>query len=67
MNGLNATSELVAVQRQEGVVGYLRDQLRDVQDGMSLRSLDQLQSELEAAEAKLKRLRGGQCRQGAVA
>lgn len=62
MNGLNATSELVAIQRQEGVVDYLRDQLRDVQDGMSLRSLDQLQTELSSAEAKLKRLRSGKQR-----
>lgn len=65
MNGLNATSELVAIQRQEGVVDYLRDQVRDVNDGMSLRSLDQLQAELQSAEAKLKRLRNG--RQGVAA
>lgn len=66
MKGLNATAELQAIQRQEGVVDYLRDQVKDAKDGMSLRSLDGLQAELDSAEAKLKRLRSGQTKREAA-
>lgn len=56
-HALDAAPELQAIERQEGVVDYLREQLRDAKSGMSLRSPDEIRHELDAAEAKLKRLR----------
>lgn len=63
----SATQEVAAIQRHEGVVNYLRDQLSDAKDGMSLRTPDGIQNELDIAEAKLKRLRSGKCRIGEAA
>lgn len=59
MKGLDSSGEIKAIQRQERVVDSLRDQLRDAEDGESLRSAGDIRRELDLEEAKLKRLRTG--------
>lgn len=57
MNPLNDSKDKASEQRQEVIVEYLREQLHDAREGMSLRSPASIQHELDIAEAKLKRLK----------
>lgn len=54
---MNAAQPATAILRLEHVIDYLREQLQDAREGMSLRSPDEVQRELTIAEAKIKRLR----------
>ncbi|MBE2211191.1 MAG: hypothetical protein IAE66_06250 [Xanthomonadaceae bacterium] len=62
-----STGPVNAILRMEYIVDYLQEQLQDAREGMSLRQPGDVKRELDIAEAKLKRLRSGQCRVGEAA
>ncbi|MGY0504289.1 hypothetical protein [Luteimonas sp. e5] len=59
MNRRDTTNANTAVMRQEEVVERLQEQLQDAIDGQSLKPVGDTRRDLKAAQAKLRKLRGG--------
>lgn len=55
------------IQMQERRIDRVREELANAREGMSLRSVDDLQRDLEAAEDRLKEMLSGRCKPGEAA
>lgn len=55
------------IQMQERRIDRLREELANAREGMSLRSVTELQRDLETAEDRLKAMLSGRCKPGEAA